>query len=140
MNKLLLQLADCLNLAPLVADKNGCYHVTVDGHYLALEPLGTQLTVRGTLQGTLDIHSYEGRATLHQALEMVTRWARQFPQALAISPQGIWGVEARLELNDFEFSAFERVLNAHVAIMESLQPLFKADKATSHGGASLWRP
>ncbi|MNJ15532.1 Chaperone protein YscB [compost metagenome] len=140
MKKLLLRLADCLALEPLVADKNGCYQVTIEGHCLALEPMGTQLTVRGALQGTLDVHSYEGQATLHRALEMVTRWGRQFPQALAISPQGQWVIEARLELNSLEFPELDRVLSAHVEILESLQPLFKAGKAKRHGGASLWRP
>ncbi|MDD0976409.1 CesT family type III secretion system chaperone [Pseudomonas fontis] len=140
MKRLLQQLADWLAIEPLVADRQGCYWVPVEGHSLVLVPMGTQLTIRADLAGSIDIASYDGQAALLRALEMVTRWGRQLPQALAISPEGSWVVEARLELNTLEFVELKRVLSAHVGILELVEPLFQASSVKHGRGPSICRP
>jgi type III secretion protein B len=140
MDNLLFRLAKQLGREPFAADKMGCYHFLIDGHSLILERLGTQLVVRSSLDWQLKTDTPDGLCVVQGILEMVTRWGRQYPQGLALNPQGEVVLEARLDLEGLAHDELERVLAAQVGIIESIKPGLLQPKPGSEWRPSVWRP
>ncbi|MBH3312232.1 CesT family type III secretion system chaperone [Pseudomonas mosselii] len=140
MNRLPMQLARRLGMAPWLADDAGSYHLCIDGHGLWLEPRGVQLMVRSSLSSVVG----HGASLDHQALSrlmgMVTAWAAHCPQRLALTPDSELMLEAWIDVSQGDVDTLEQVLGVQVALLNVLCVQRCSQTPVIVRGPSVWLP
>ncbi|WP_252091020.1 YscB family type III secretion system chaperone [Pseudomonas sp. MWU13-3659] len=140
MKTLVRQLAERLSMESFIVDAAGGYDLCIDGHALRLEPLGTQMVVRSTLEAMSQANGELDLEAVRQALRMATAWARNCPQALALDPQGRLVLEARLDMRWRDLGLLERTLGAQVGILEALGSFPLQAVSRPKWSSAVWLP
>ena len=140
MEHLLTGLAARTGQGLFVADEKCRYHLRIDGHSLFLQRQGADLVLSSPLNWQVQGQSPADREVLLNLLGQVACWARRHPQALATNEQSNLMLEARLELGTLELDELERVLAAHVGILETIKPQLLRVSLEPQWKQTLWRP